>query len=130
MSNNYYTLKRNYRRLEDSVLTIRKILSAERYAQTHVIQQRLIRTFNINNNIIDSRSNFGIADDVQHDYEDKFLLTDFIINLTLASQLNTLSKIGITPEFVLQLKKLKLGQLRLTIETECRFVKQVYQYSH
>jgi len=52
-------------------------------------------------------------------------LISFMVNVALASLLNTFSKIGISPSITLHLKKSKLANLRLTIETTCQFIKQV-----
>ena len=67
------------------------------------------------------------ANDVEHRYEDKYLLANYLTNITLSSILNTFSHLGLTSQVLQTLQewsKQKEVSIRFEAIEKCEFVKE------
>ena len=76
--------------------------------------------------ILDETRNPKFARDVDHRYEDKFHLANFLTNVALAAFLNTLEELGFGHEKLMELVEKSSGgvrsaTLRFTSEQSCNF---------
>lgn len=65
--------------------------------------------------------------DVHHEYEDKYILSEFLANSTIAALLNNFEYLGVTSKPFEQLKdwtKTKNVTLRLKAQEECKFLRK------
>lgn len=65
--------------------------------------------------------------DVPHQYEDKYLLAEFVATNTIASLMHALSALGVTEKHLAQMKewsKKRSVTIRLRAEENCKFVRK------
>mmetsp|Transcript_16558 Transcript_16558/g.38344 ORF Transcript_16558/g.38344 Transcript_16558/m.38344 type:complete len:94 (-) Transcript_16558:210-491(-) len=62
-------------------------------------------------NILHTSKHPQVAPNVEHRYEDLFLLSEFLVNMTLASQLGSFGAAGLTTDQIFDRSKL-VGQRR------------------
>lgn len=77
--------------------------------------------------ILDNTRTPDYPSEVQHEYEDKYLLSEFLANTTIAALLNSLEWLGVSNKPFKQLKewaKTRNITLRLKAEEECKFLKK------
>ena len=77
--------------------------------------------------ILDNTRTPQFAADVAHEYEDKYLLAEFIVNSTIAAQINSLMALGVNEKQLIQMKqwaKTKSVTLRLKAEENCVFIRK------
>jgi len=77
--------------------------------------------------VLDTAKASCFADHVHHQYEDKYLLAEFLTNAAAASQLNGLAILGLNAERVLKLRGWAEGSavsLRLRAEERCTFLRE------
>lgn len=77
--------------------------------------------------VLENNRHPKFPEDVQHQYEDKYMLAEFVTNTALAAQLNVFEILGLTEEKVKQLKEWatsKAVTVRFTSEERCEFVKE------
>lgn len=78
--------------------------------------------------LLDTTRHPQIASDVPHSYTDKYLLTEFLSNATLASQLNALAYLGLNSEKLATLVKWSESRtvsLRFIANEKCDFDREV-----
>ncbi len=78
--------------------------------------------------ILDNTKTPQYPADVPHDYEDKYLLAEFLTNNTIASLLTSLDSLGLNEKNLVQLKEWSKNRsvtLRLKAEERCRFLRKV-----
>ena len=81
------------------------------------------------NIIVNDRSNYGVIDTTTLlDYGDKFVLVEYLTNISLASQLNAFCKLGISSALVSELCQCAKSQriiLRVVLEESYQFMGEV-----
>mmetsp|Transcript_27976 Transcript_27976/g.36148 ORF Transcript_27976/g.36148 Transcript_27976/m.36148 type:complete len:207 (+) Transcript_27976:72-692(+) len=77
--------------------------------------------------ILGHAKNPQVASKVEHSYDDKYLLAEFICNMGLASQITCLEQFGMTPEILNTLKGWAINgeavTLRFRSEEKCSFIR-------
>ena len=74
--------------------------------------------------ILENTKNPKLVEDVHHEYDDKYLLAEFLTNISIASFLNLLETLGLTLDGVKQLiewSKTSSVSLRLAATEKCKF---------
>jgi len=74
-----------------------------------------------------ARNNLRAASEVQHQYEDKYLLAERLTNIAISSQFNCLTELGFTDEVLATLRGWsQTGELRLRFRAEefCTFERE------
>ena len=77
--------------------------------------------------ILEVTRNPQYAADVQHEYEDKYLLAEFLTNASVASHASALDYLGVTEKPLEQLKEWSQKNsvsLRLNVEETCAFLRK------
>ena len=78
--------------------------------------------------ILDVTRKPSFAPDVQHQYEDKYLLAEMLVNVGVAAQMNCLEALGLKGEDTAKLLEWAASRsvtLRFATEEKCEFVKKV-----
>lgn len=68
------------------------------------------------------------ATDVQHEYEDKYILAEFLVSTGIASTMNVLTHLGVSSKTFAKLKewsKTRSVSLRFKAEEKCKFLRKV-----
>lgn len=94
-----------------------------------VLRDKVESALNEVKKILDETRNPKFARDVDHKYEDKYHLAEFLTNVALAASFNTLEKIGFGYEKLTELVEKTSGgvrsaTLRFESEQSCTFVKE------
>ena len=74
--------------------------------------------------ILENTKNPKLVEDVHHEYDDKYLLAEFLTNISIASFLNLLETLGLTVEGIKQLiewSQTNSVSLRLAATEKCKF---------
>lgn len=77
--------------------------------------------------ILDNTRTPDFPSNINHDYNDKFLLSQFLSNSSLSAIINSLEWLGVSGEPFKQLQewsKKKNVTLRVKAEEDCKFVKK------
>lgn len=74
--------------------------------------------------ILEVHRNPRLAEDVDHEYGDKYRLVDQLTNTALIAQLNELVHFGVTDEVLGSIDKTKPATLRFQASDSCKFLKQ------
>jgi hypothetical protein len=77
--------------------------------------------------ILESNRRPQVAADVPHEYADKYLLAEFLVNMTLASLIISLETLGLKNEHKVAMKKwagTSSVTLRFKVTASCEFVKK------
>eukprot|EP01094_Clydonella_sp_ATCC50884_P018414 TRINITY_DN3404_c0_g1_i2.p1 TRINITY_DN3404_c0_g1~~TRINITY_DN3404_c0_g1_i2.p1 ORF type:complete len:911 (+),score=440.16 TRINITY_DN3404_c0_g1_i2:171-2903(+) len=77
--------------------------------------------------VLDNTRYPAYPEDVQHQYDDKYKLVEFVTNTALAAQLTVLEVLGLSEENVKQMKEWAVDRsvtLRFSSEERCEFVKE------
>ena len=73
--------------------------------------------------ILEVHRNPRLAEDVEHEYGDKYRLVDQVANTALIAQLNELVHFGLTDEVLKAIDKTKPATLRFQASDSCKFLK-------
>ena len=76
--------------------------------------------------VLDNEKSPHLAEDVPHEYQDKYLLAEFLTNTAIAAHVNVLDILGLTSEKLTQLKawsKTRSVTLQLDVTETCEFIK-------
>eukprot|EP00440_Ansanella_granifera_P051937 gb/GFBE01056310.1/.p1 GENE.gb/GFBE01056310.1/~~gb/GFBE01056310.1/.p1 ORF type:complete len:1013 (+),score=257.29 gb/GFBE01056310.1/:1-3039(+) len=90
-------------------------------------RQRLDRSADVVSKILDATRHPKYADDVHHQYSDKYLLAEFVTNCAAASQINCLLAIGLSSEQIKTLHswaKTQTVSLKFQAEERCSFLRE------
>ena len=74
--------------------------------------------------ILDLHRNPRLAEDVDHQYDDKYLLVEQMANTAIIAQLNVMTYFGLTKEVLQSIDKSKPTTLRFQASTSCTFLNQ------
>lgn len=77
--------------------------------------------------ILDNTRQPNYPSEIQHSYEDKYFLAEFLTNTTISALLNSLEWIGVSNKPFKEMKewsKTKNITLRLAAEEECKFLRK------
>lgn len=64
------------------------------------------------------------AEEVHHKYENKYELANYMTNLAIVAQMNSLERLGLSPEIIRNLETNKTATLRFEASESCEFLKQ------
>jgi hypothetical protein len=77
--------------------------------------------------VLDNTRNPQYPADVPHQYDDKYLLAEFLTRISVAAALQTLSSFGLTAEKLAQLRewaRTRSVTLRLVAQEDCKFLRE------
>jgi hypothetical protein len=97
------------------------------YFNEHHFQQRVNTALERVRTILDNTRTPEYPSEVQHEYEDKYLLSEFLANSTIASHLSSFESLGLSAKPFSQLKEwatTRSVSLRLQAEEQCKFLKK------
>jgi hypothetical protein len=93
-------------------------------AQKHMFQESVNKAIASVRQVLDNTKHPQLCENVSHQYEDKYLLSEFLTNTALSSMFTCLSKLGVTTEQLAQLAewtKTRSVSLSFQSETKCSF---------
>lgn len=72
---------------------------------------------------VDRGAKIRLADDVDHEYQDKYKLADLMTNMTIVTLVSVLEKLGLTKEVLRSMDKSKEITLRFSASESCKLAK-------
>mmetsp|Transcript_232 Transcript_232/g.438 ORF Transcript_232/g.438 Transcript_232/m.438 type:complete len:862 (-) Transcript_232:69-2654(-) len=92
--------------------------------QEDQFRQRMDKALQKVATILENTKNPKLVEDVHHEYDDKYLLAEFLTNISIASMLNLLETLGLTVDGIKKLiewSKNSSVSLRLSASEKCKF---------
>jgi hypothetical protein len=89
-----------------------------------VFKQRVSKALEDVDRILELDRNPRLAEDVSHDYTDKYALANTLTSTAIIAEVNVLDRLGLTNEILQKIDKTKATTLRFQAFDSCQFVKE------
>ncbi|KAI8898224.1 hypothetical protein BC833DRAFT_620541, partial [Globomyces pollinis-pini] len=101
----------------------------EHYFDEYQFKEKMARAMEHAKLVLENTRNPQLAEDVPHHYQDKFLLTEYMANVSIASQWICLVRMGLTPDHLVQISKSYNSvdhTISLSFESQetCKFIRK------